>query len=101
MRRLLATLAIATAIAAPASSAAAGATPHAAGDAALREATRLSVTWGRCPTARPAHRALRVARTATGPRRPPAARRARDAWRRVAVVCARPAPPMPVADPSA
>lgn len=59
--------------------------------APIATATQLSKTWGRCPTARSAHRTLAIARRtkATKPR----VRRARAAvraWRDVARECSKP-----------
>lgn len=63
------------------------------GDALLARAGALSQQWGRCPTARPAHRVLSVARRTSAPR--PRVRRARAAvrrWHAVARECSRPVP---------
>lgn len=71
--------------------AAGSAAAPAPGDAAIAKATSLSQQWGRCPTARPAHRLLAQAVRTTKPR--PRARRARvalRAWTEVARVCSRP-----------
>jgi hypothetical protein len=65
----------------------------AAGDSLLARAEALSQQWGRCPTARPAHRVLAEARRTSEPR--PRVRRARAAlraWSAVAQECARPVP---------
>jgi hypothetical protein len=70
------------------------------GDATLRQATALSVEWGRCPTSPPAHRALAAARTAPHRARAARARAALRAWTRVVRQCSAPVQ-MPVADPSA
>lgn len=100
VRRFLLTLAVAVAIAAPGGPVVA-ASPAAAGDpVALRQAEHLAHRWGRCPTSRPAHGALAVARHARGERRGPAARRALAAWRHVADECSRPVPDQTV-DPTA
>ncbi len=72
---------------------------HAPGTAALRQATELAQDWGRCPTSRPAHRALAAAKAAPARVRPAKARTALRAWRRVVTECSAPTP-MPVADPS-
>ena len=63
------------------------------GDALLARAEALSQQWGRCPTSRPAHRVLAVARRTSAPR--PRVRRARAAlrsWHGVARECSRPVP---------
>lgn len=64
----------------------------------IRVATELSITWGRCPTSRPAHRALQQARHARRAVRVRRAKRAVRAWRVVVRECSRPTP-MPVARP--
>jgi len=96
-RRLLATLAVTAALAVPASP---GAAAPAAGEVALRDAAALAATWGRCPTARPAHRALAQAKRLPRSRRAPAALRARAAWRTVRAECSAPVA-LPTAVPSA
>jgi len=61
------------------------------GDALIARAQALAGTWGRCPTARPAARALALAERTTAPR--PRVRRARaalGAWQSVARECAQP-----------
>jgi hypothetical protein len=63
------------------------------GDALIARAGALADQWGRCPTARPAHRVLAAARRTERPR--PRVRRARAAlraWNGVAEACARPVP---------
>lgn len=77
---------------------------HGAGDAAaarakdpaakpLARATALSKSWGRCPTARPAHRLLnRAQRTRAAKPRVVRARAAVRAWRGVAATCSKPVP---------
>jgi hypothetical protein len=65
--------------------------PPAPGAAILVRAEALAAQWGRCPTARPAHRVLDQARRTTAP--VPRVRRARAAlrsWTAVARECARP-----------
>lgn len=94
MRRS-ALIAVPAAAAALALGALGGSQPAAAapGDALLARAEALSQQWGRCPTARPAHRVLAEARRTTEPR--PRVRRARAAlraWTGVAEQCARPVP---------
>lgn len=57
----------------------------------IAAATELSKTWGRCPTARPAHRALSLARRTKAAK--PRVRRARAAvraWRGVERDCSKP-----------
>ena len=59
----------------------------------LRQAQRLATDWGRCPTARPAHRLLAIARrTRAATPRLARARRALGAWRQVVVDCSKPQP---------
>jgi len=65
--------------------------PPAPGGAAIASAEALAAEWGRCPTARPAHRVLARAKATREAR--PRARRARAAvraWEGVARDCARP-----------
>lgn len=65
--------------------------PPAPGAALIVRAEALAAQWGRCPTARPAHRVLDQARRTTAP--VPRVRRARAAlrsWTAVARECARP-----------
>jgi hypothetical protein len=90
LRRLTALAALALALAVPALERPVAAAA-ASGDAAIARAAALADRWGRCPTARPAHRALARARRTAAPR--PRARRARVAlrsWRSVARECSRP-----------
>lgn len=100
VRRILVMFAIATAVAAPGGPVVAATSPTTGDPVALRQAEGLAHRWGRCPTSRPAHHALAVARHARGEKRGPAARRARTAWLRVADECARPVPSQAV-DPTA
>jgi hypothetical protein len=79
---------------------AAGASPP-PGAAALARAEALAQKWGRCPTARRAHRLLAIAEATTAPK--PRARRARAAlraWTDVAHACSQPVD-QPAADPGA
>jgi hypothetical protein len=90
LRLALVTALVLAALAVPAL---AGAAPGSAASGA-REIARseaLAAQWGRCPTARPAQRALDQAKRTTAPA--PRARRARAAlrsWTEVARVCAQP-----------
>ena len=93
---VFAALALAAAVTAPGTGFAAA--PAAPGQPALREASALARDWGRCPTARPAHRALAAARRAPRVRRAAAAGRAVAAWRTVRAECRTPVP-VPVAVP--
>lgn len=71
------------------------------GARAIAQATELAREWGRCPTARPAHRALaRAVRTRAPRPRAVRARAAVRAWREVARECARPVP-LPTVSPEA
>ncbi|WP_217914227.1 hypothetical protein [Miltoncostaea marina] len=85
-----------TALAALTPALAAGAPGHGApapGDRLVARADAMAAQWGRCPTARTAHRVLAQARRTTAPR--PRVRRARAAvrsWQGVARECARPVP---------
>jgi len=93
--RIIALLVTVAATATLALGAAVGTQPAVAapGDALLSRAEALSQQWGRCPTARPAHRVLAVARRTSAPR--PRVRRARAAlraWNGVAEACSRPVP---------
>ncbi len=94
MHRRLVILAAVTAALAPAAAFAQPAAP--AGAQALKEATRLSVQWGTCPTSRPAHALLSQARTAPATARARRAAAARSAWRVVVRECSTPTP-MPMA----
>ncbi len=101
LRTVLALLLVALAALIPALGAAAPASA-APGDAAIARAGTLATQWGRCPTARPAHRVLAQARRTEAPR--PRARRAHAAlraWTEVARVCARPVPQPRVIPPAA
>ena len=93
MRTALAISLVALTALAPAVAGAAPASASAPGDRAIARAEALSAQWGRCPTARPAHRVLAQARRTAAPR--PRAARARAAvrsWSRVARECSRPVP---------
>ncbi len=70
------------------------------GATALREASALAERWGRCPTSRPAHRALAAARTAPPRARAARARVALRSWRAVVRECSAPVQ-MPIAVPTA
>ncbi len=94
MYRRLAILTAVTAALAPAAAFAQPAAP--AGAQALKEATRLSVQWGTCPTSRPAQALLSQARTAPVSARARRAVAARTAWRVVVRECSTPTP-MPTA----
>ena len=93
-RRLLIALSVTAAFAVPA------ATPVvAAPSPALRQAQELASTWGRCATARPAHRALAIAQKPAAMKvRVVRAHRALEAWQRVVVECSAPID-LPVAQP--
>lgn len=70
-----------------------GGAASAPGSADIARADALAAQWGRCPTARPAQRALDRAKRTTAPQ--PRARRARAAvklWTQVAKVCSQPVP---------
>jgi hypothetical protein len=68
---------------------------------ALRHAEDLAATWGRCATARPAHRALALAQKPAAMKvRVVRAHRALDAWQQVVVECSAPID-LPVAQPGA
>ncbi|MGD9695729.1 MAG: hypothetical protein AB7V42_08725 [Thermoleophilia bacterium] len=83
---------IATAVAALAIALPTGASA-APGDAAIARADALAQTWARCPTSRPAHRALSAAKRTTRPRaRAARARAALRAWNEVARACSQPVP---------
>jgi hypothetical protein len=95
-------IAVAAAVAAIAAGGLGAPAPSAAapGDALLARAGTLSQQWGRCPTSRPAHRVLAVARRTSAPR--PRVRRARAAvrsWHAVARECSRPVP-QPTVNPA-
>jgi hypothetical protein len=93
-------LVIALSVAALALSAANGVAAPSASPA-LREAQELSSVWGRCATARPAHRALTLAEKPAAKRvRVTRANRALGAWQRVIVECSAPID-LPVAQPGA
>jgi hypothetical protein len=95
----VATLAVAAALAAAPGAPRAEAARDAAAPA-LREASALAGRWGRCPTSRPAHAALRRAVAAPPRLRPVRARTALRAWRTVVRECGAPVA-MPAADPAA
>jgi hypothetical protein len=96
MRRLAATALAALALTGAAAPLAAARPAHATAPAAaaakaIRTADALALSWGRCPTARPAARVLAAARASERP--VPRLRRARAAvaaWTAVAEQCARP-----------
>jgi hypothetical protein len=74
---------------------------QAPGAPAIAQAGELAREWGRCPTARPAHRALaRAVRTRAPRPRVLRARAALRAWRQVARECTRPVP-LPTVSPEA
>jgi hypothetical protein len=94
--RLLIALSITAALALPIA-----APVVAAPSPALRQAQDLASTWGRCATARPAHRALALAeKPATMKLRVLRAHRALEAWQQVVVECSEPID-LPVAQPGA
>jgi hypothetical protein len=95
-RRLLIALSVTAAFALPIAAPAVAAPSPAQ---TLRQAEDLASTWGRCPTARPAHRALALAEKPAAMKvRIVRAHRALDAWQQVVVECSAPID-LPVAQP--
>lgn len=93
-RRLVVALSVTAAFALPIAAPAV-----AAPSPALRQAQDLASTWGRCATARPAHRALSLAEKPAAMKvRVARAHRALDAWQQVVVECSAPID-LPVAQP--
>lgn len=91
LRTALAIVLVALAALAPALAGAAPASPSTAGDRTIARAEALSAHWGRCPTSRPAHRALAAARRTAAPHaRVKRARAAVRAWTAVAADCSQP-----------
>ncbi len=93
MRRTALVLIAALAIGLVPALAGAAPSPRAVAAADIARADALSAQWGRCPTARPAHRILALAKRTRKPAlRATRARSSVRGWRTVARVCAQPVP---------